>query len=74
MKLAFILFALAALMPLAGRVIKKSELLLSFFSVLLCCAGAAAGILGGGSLTHVGTGIAFVLLMTLGVQERSEKR
>ncbi len=74
MKLAFILFALSALMPVLGRVMKRSELLLSFFSVLFCCGALAAGVLSGGDLTAVGTGAAFVLLMTLCMRERREKR
>lgn len=73
MKLFWFLFALAAAMPLLGRVIGKGKLLLSFLCVLLSCGAVAAAVLGGESLMHAACGVAGIVLIVLLVQERSGK-
>ena len=71
MKLFWFLFALAAVMPLLGRVIGKGKLLLSFLCVLLTCGAVGACVLEGESLMTACSGAAAVLLMMFCVQERS---
>ena len=45
MKLFWFLFALAAVMPLLGRVIGKGKLLLSFLCVLFTCGAVGVCVL-----------------------------
>ena len=73
MKLFWFLFALAAVMPLLGRVIGKGKLLLYFLCVLFTCGAVGVCVLEGESLMTAGTGIAAVLLIMLCMQERSGK-
>ena len=73
MLVSCLLFALAAAMPLTGRVIRKGSLLLSFLCVLLCCAGVAAGVMSRSEPLPIAAGIAAVLLAVFLTPERSEK-
>ncbi len=73
MKLFWFLFALAAVMPLLGRVIGKGGLLLSFLCVLLTCGAVGACVLAGEGLMSAGIGVAAVLLIQLWAGERSGK-
>lgn len=71
MLITWTLFALAAVMTVMSRVIRKGGMLFPFLCVLFCCAGAVAGVLSRMSLMTVGTGAAVVLLITLLVPEGS---
>ena len=69
--LSWIMFILAAVMLILGRLIRKRGMLFPFLCVLFCCAGACVGVLCRASLMTVGTGTTAVLLTALLVPERS---
>lgn len=73
MLISCLLFALAGLMMLLDRTLRKDSMLFPFLCVLFCCAGVAAGVLSRGSLMTVGTGTVLVLLAVLITPERSGK-
>ena len=71
-KLFWILFVLAAAMPLLGRAVRKGGLFLSFLCIAFSCAGAAVCVLSGEGLMAAGTGTAAVLLTVLWAREGGE--
>lgn len=62
---SWILFGLAALTVLLGRIIGKGGIALLSFSVGLCCAGVASCILCGGTVVDAATGVLAVTVSVL---------